>query len=118
SAGFRLVRQRDGGWLIVVFQYRRIVFHCIDAPQLDRVAFELDGDAHLAAAIGATDVMSATGPSARGWGRAEVGNQVSGRWSELLLSAPLLKLGGRQHRHASYCQAMVSTACCKSWGVP
>ena len=45
---FRRIAQAHGGGLIVVLQDGGVMFHRVDGPQFDGVAFKLDGAAHLA----------------------------------------------------------------------
>jgi hypothetical protein len=53
------VAQAHGRGLIVVLQDSGVMFHRIDGPQFDGVAFKLDGASHLARGIGATDIGAA-----------------------------------------------------------
>ena len=55
-----LVGEFQGRRLIVVLETLRIMFHLVNAGQLDTVTLELDGDAHLPAGITPADILAAT----------------------------------------------------------
>jgi hypothetical protein len=83
--------------LVKELQHRRVVLHAIDGPQFDRVALELDRAPHLAAGVGATNVMGAPLHAPRRKGSAKTREQVLGLGAQLEPTTPMCKGGGFHH---------------------
>src|SRR6266404_6860284 len=81
--------------LIVVLQHGWVMFHRVDGPQFDGVAFKLNGASHLARGIGATD-MGGTRLHTTRWRRgAHPRQELTGVRRQAKTTTPQLKLRWR-----------------------
>ncbi len=56
APGAGVVMELDAGRLIVIFQHILITLHGVTPPELDMLAFKLDGEPHFLAGIASTHV--------------------------------------------------------------
>jgi hypothetical protein len=68
------------------------MFHRVNGPQFDRVAFKLDSHTHFATRIAAADILGTALDASRWGGCTQARNQVTSRGRQLEPLTPLLKL--------------------------